>query len=393
MKDKLFSPYKIANFTLKNRFVFNPITLNLSEKGFVCQADLDFATARAHSAPLTISGGVCVTKLGSLFKYSHSIETDVYIEGLKKLAISMKSKGSLAVLQLIHAGSHSVATIEKLGYCFGPSSEKRNYPIKYDVFRLTQKQINKISDLYAAATERAIKAGFDGIEISSAQKLLPQEFFSTFTNKRKDKYGVQNLENRSRFLIEILEKVQKTIQKTGKNDFLLGYRATPEERRGNDLGYTIENFLDFLDLIEEKRIKISYLAIAGWGKDVFRDRVRSKSINFNRLVSEVVYEKIQGKIPLIISGSINSFEKSIEAIRFADFLGISSVFVVEPDFVKKIEKNQPINLTLSPSEFEKLKIGKNAFKEISHYFDYGKSLPENLRKNILKNSKNNKNIN
>lgn len=392
MKDKLFSPYKIANFTLKNRFVFNPITLNLSEKGFVCQADLDFATARAHSAPLTISGGVCVTKLGSLFKYSHSIETDVYIEGLKKLAISMKSKGSLAVLQLIHAGSHSVAAIEKFGFCYGPSSEKRNYPIKYDVFRLSQKEIRKITNEYAAATLRAIQAGFDGIEISSAQKLLPQEFFSTFTNKRKDKYGVKNLENRSRFLVEILEKAQKTIEKSGKTNFLLGYRATPEERRGDNLGYTIENFLDFLDLIDKKGIKISYLAIAGWGKDVFRDRVRSRDKNFDRLVSEVVYEKIRGRIPLIISGSINSLEKSIEAIQFADFVGISSVFVVEPDFVEKIKKNLPINLNPSSSEFEKLKINKNAFKEISHYFDYGKSLPDNSRKNILKNSENYKEI-
>ncbi|ASU14492.1 NADPH dehydrogenase [Mesomycoplasma hyopneumoniae] len=56
MKNKLFKPYQIGNFTLKNRFVFSPINLNLSEMGQVCQADLDFFSARAHSAPMTITG-------------------------------------------------------------------------------------------------------------------------------------------------------------------------------------------------------------------------------------------------------------------------------------------------------------------------------------------------
>ncbi|WP_341492913.1 NADH-dependent flavin oxidoreductase [Mesomycoplasma ovipneumoniae] len=387
MKNKLFKPYQIGNFTLKNRFVFSPINLNLSENGQVCQADLDFFSARAHSAPMTITGGVYVCKSGSLFKYGHSIENDSDIEGLAKLAKAIKSKGSIAILQLIHAGSHSVSKIEKDGFCYGPSAEKRNYPVKYKVFRLTQKQIQKIVNQYADACLRAIKAGFDGVEISSAQKLLPQEFFSHYTNKRNDKYGCQNIENRSRFLVEILEKVQKTILKSKNPNFLLGYRATPEERRGDNLGYTVENFLDFLDLIEKRGIKISYLAIAGWGFDVFRDKVRSKSNNFNRLISDVVYEKLQGKIPVIASGSINSLEKSVEAIQFSDFVGISSAFVPDPDFVEKIEKNQPIKLSLEPDEFEKLKISKNVFKEIGHYFEYGKSLPENARKTILNNSK------
>ncbi|MDW2929493.1 NADH-dependent flavin oxidoreductase, partial [Mesomycoplasma ovipneumoniae] len=109
MKNKLFKPYQIGNFTLKNRFVFSPINLNLSEKGQVCQADLDFFSARAHSSPMTITGGVYVCKSGSLFKYGHSIENDSDIEGLAKLAKAIKSKGSIAILQLIHAGSHSVS--------------------------------------------------------------------------------------------------------------------------------------------------------------------------------------------------------------------------------------------------------------------------------------------
>ncbi|MGC4375279.1 NADH-dependent flavin oxidoreductase, partial [Streptococcus suis] len=72
-------------------------------------------------------------------------------------------------------------------------------------------------------TRRAIEAGFAGVEISSAQRLLIQTFFSTFSNQRQDCYGCQNLENRSRFGLEVLQKVQEVIDQLAPADFILGF--------------------------------------------------------------------------------------------------------------------------------------------------------------------------
>src|SRR5699024_11759084 len=103
----------------------------------------------------------------------------------------------------------------------------------------------------ADATSRAIKAGFAGVEISAAQRLLIQTFFSTFSNLRTDAYGRQNLENKSRFELEILKAVQNVIDQEAPPQVILGYGATPEEIRGSDVGYTVEEVNRHLDCVLE----------------------------------------------------------------------------------------------------------------------------------------------
>lgn len=66
-------------------------------------------------------------------------------------------------------------------------------PQPHEVKPLTGQQIEELIAAYAQATRRAIQAGFDGVEVSSAQRLLIQTFFSTFSNKRTDSYGCQTL--------------------------------------------------------------------------------------------------------------------------------------------------------------------------------------------------------
>ena len=83
------------------------------------------------------------------------------------------------------------------------------------------------------------------MEISSAQRLLIQTFFSTFSNERTDEYGSQSLENCSLIGIEVLKVVQETIQQYAGEQFILGFRATPEETRRNQIGYSIDELLEF----------------------------------------------------------------------------------------------------------------------------------------------------
>lgn len=86
-------------------------------------------------------------------------------------------------------------------------------PIKHDVLEMSVEKIHNVIQQYADATSRAIQAGFDGVEISVAQRLLIQTFFSTFSNQRHDQYGVDSLENRARFGLEVMQAVQKSSMK------------------------------------------------------------------------------------------------------------------------------------------------------------------------------------
>ena len=301
------------------------------------------------------------------------------------MAKAMQSGGAKAILQLTHAGrfaNHYVTTNKR---AVGPSYMKLNSPVEHIVQPLTIEDIQKIKGDYKRATSRAIAAGFDGIEISSAQRLLLQTFFSTFSNERHDEYGVDTLENRSRFILEVFEEVYEVIKKEAPKDFIFGYRATPEETRGEEVGYTVEEFNQLTDWLL-KKVPLSYIAIASWGQNIYLNRVRAKGPHHDRLINEVVYEHLNGRLPLIASGGINTIEKCEEAILHADMIGLSSPFVAEPDFVEKLKTNhtEDINLDVGIDDIERLAIPKAAFKDIVLMMDYGRSLPQHTRDEFRK---------
>ncbi len=381
-KEKLFTPLKLPNgVCLENRFVLSPMITNSStENGLVTKDDIDYAYRRAESAPFQITGAAYVDPYGQLFEFGFSSAKDDDISGLKKLAVAMKSKGAKAILQLTHAGRFASHTLTKYGFVYGPSEMKLNSPKPHKVKSLTVDELADLVKAYAVSTRRAIKAGFDGVEISSAQRLLIQAFFSTFSNKRKDEYGCETLENRSRFGLEVLKAVQDVISNEAPKDFILGFRATPEETRGIEIGYSVEEFIDFMEMAL-KVASIDYLAIASWGHDVFRNRVRAKGYFHNKLVNEVVWNHFKGRLPIMATGGINTPEKVREAIACSDFVGSSTPLVVDPEFLQKIRdgKEDEINFKIKLSDLKALAIPEASFKDIVPLMDYGESLPKESR--------------
>ncbi|MCP8630912.1 hypothetical protein NMF39_20435 [Acinetobacter baumannii] len=218
------------------------------------------------------------------------------------------------------------------------------------------------------------------MEISIAQRLLIQTFFSTFSNKRTDHYGADSLKNRARLCLEVMRAVQEVIDKEAPDNFILGFRATPEETRGSDLGYTIDEFNQLIDWVMDVS-NIQYLAIASWGRHIYQNTSRTPGEHFGRPVNQIVYEHLAGRIPLIASGGINSPESALDALQHADMVGMSSPFVTEPDFVHKLAEQRPhdINLEFSMADLEDLAIPHAAFKDIVKMMDYGEGLKKHTR--------------
>lgn len=382
----LFKTVVLPNgIELDNRFVLSPMITNSSTiEGYVTEEDLAYAERRARSAPLQITGAAYIETYGQLFEYGFSINDDRSIEGLKQLAQTMKKDGAKAIIQLTHAGRFSKISLRDFGAVYGPSKMNLKSPIEHTVLPMSKRKIDLVITQYADATRRAIKAGFDGVEISSAQRLLIQTFWSTFSNERDDEYGTQNLENRSRFGIEVMKAVQKVIDEEAPADFILGFRGTPEETRGNEIGYSAEDFLYFMDRIIEIA-DIQYLATASWGKSIYKQTIRQGEFK-GEFMNQIVYDHIAGRIPVMATGGINSPEKALEALEFADTVGMSTPFVTEPDFVNKLKEGHEdeINLGFSPEELADLAIPERAFKDIVELMDIGGSLSEEARNEFRK---------
>lgn len=382
----LFQPITLPNgIQLANRFVLSPMITNSSTvEGYVTKEDLDYAKRRASSAPLQISGAAYIEEYAQLFEYGFSIDDDRSIEGLKKLAQAMKKEGAKAVIQLTHAGRFAKIALKDFGVVYGPSEMQLKSPVEHTVLPMSKRKIQHVITQYADATRRAIQAGFDGIEISSAQRLLIQTFFSTFSNQRDDEYGNQNVENRSRFGIEVMAAVQKVIDEEAPADFILGFRGTPEETRGKEIGYSVEDFLYFVDRIMEVS-NVHYLATASWGKNIYKQTIRQGKYK-DEFMNQVVYNHIAGRVPLMATGGINSPEKALEALQYSDMVGASTPFVTEPDFVAKLRdgRENEIDLGFTPDELADLAIPERAFKDIVELMDMGGSLSEEARQEFRK---------
>ncbi|WP_405099520.1 NADH-dependent flavin oxidoreductase [Oceanobacillus sp. FSL H7-0719] len=380
----LFEKLTLPNgVTLDNRFVLSPMITNSSTaEGYVTEEDLAYAERRAGSAPLQITGAAYIEEYGQLFEYGFSIDDDRSIEGLKQLAQAMKKDGAKAIIQLTHAGRFAKISLKDFGVVYGPSEMKLKSPVEHTVLAMSKRKIEHVIIQYADATRRAIKAGFDGVEISSAQRLLIQTFLSTFSNQRDDEYGTQTIENRSRFGIEVLQAVQKVIDEEAPADFILGFRGTPEETRGNEIGYSAEDFLYFMERAMEVA-KIQYLATASWGKNIYKQTIRQGKFK-GKSMNQVVYDHIAGRIPVMATGGINSPEKALEALDFADMVGASTPFVTEPDFVLKLKEGREteINLGFTQEELADLAIPERAFKDIVELMDIGGSLSDDARKEL-----------
>jgi len=387
----LLQPVTLPNgLVLENRFALSPIVTNSStQEGFITQEDLDYASRRAKSAPIQVTGAAYIEPYGQLFEYGFSVDDDRAIPGLRKMATAMQADGAKAILQLTHAGRFANQAILDYYTVYGPSPQHLHTPIDHQVLEMSPRKIKQVVRQYEDATRRAIKAGFAGVEISAAQRLLMQTFFSPYSNQRTDEYGPQSLENRARFGLEVFKEVQKVINEEAPSDFILGFRGTPEETRGKEIGYTVEEFNQWVDWILEVA-DLDYLAIASWGQNIFQHTVRAEGQYYGQPVNKIVHDHLNGRVVMMATGGINSPDKAMEAIQYADMVGMSSPFITEPDFVNKLVagKEDEIDLQLTNKDIDDLAIPKAAFKDIVRMMDFGKGLPQEARDKLREHEKN-----
>jgi NADPH2 dehydrogenase len=202
---KAFSPIAWGKLQLKNRIVMAPMCMySADEHGFVLPFHFAHYTARAYGGvAMVITEATSVEARGRISAQDLGIYDDRHVVRLKKLVDEVHIAGSLIAIQLAHAGRKCGV---KTHTSIAPSAVtfSQDYPVPAT---MTIADIQEVIHAFREGARRAQLAGFDGIEIHGAHGYLINQFLSPLSNLRQDQYG-GNLQNRVRFLIEILQAVR-----------------------------------------------------------------------------------------------------------------------------------------------------------------------------------------
>ena len=216
---KLFSPLTVRSVTFRNRIVTSPMCMYMAEDGFANDWHLIHYGSRAMGgAGAVMLEATAVRADGRIGVGDLGIWKDEHVDMLSKISSFIKNSGSIPAIQLAHAGrkgstwasgrdSRPLMPDEENGWeVIAPSAIAFSSTMQTPR-EMTLEVIEELQQAFADAALRALKAGFEMIEIHSAHGYLINEFLSPIPNKRTDHYG-GSIENRARFLFEIIDKVK-----------------------------------------------------------------------------------------------------------------------------------------------------------------------------------------
>ena len=211
----LFQPFRMHDLTLRNRIVLAPMTRSRAGVERLPNGLMAEYYRQRSGAGLILTEATTISEQANGWNQSPGIYTDEMAEGWKQTTDAVHKAGSRIFLQLWHCGRASHSDFHNGDPAVAPSAIKIDGDAihtpqgkkPYETPRaLETSEIPQIVEDYRKAAERARDAGFDGVEIHSANGYLIDTFLQSKTNHRDDQYG-GSMENRFRFLKEIVESV------------------------------------------------------------------------------------------------------------------------------------------------------------------------------------------
>jgi N-ethylmaleimide reductase len=337
----LFSSAKIGPYQLSHRVVMAPLTRMRSDPGDI-PSDLmvEYYSQRTSKGGLIISEATPVSIRGYGYAGAPGIYSDSQIAGWRRVTDAVHANGGRMFLQLWHVGRQShtdlqpngeapvaPSAIAAEGYAYTKQGE-----VPFSMPRaLALDEIPGIIEEFRSGAERALRAGFDGVEIHGANGYLPDQFLQDGTNKRTDEYGGP-IENRARLLLEITEAA---ISIWGADR--VGVRLSPNSTYGSmsdsdptaTFGYAARQLdrlgVAYLHLIEP-RIK-GIEEIAKGQAPIAARQLRQK---FRRI--------------LIAAGGFNGESAAaIVAAGDADLVAFGRHFIANPDLPERLRRKLPLN--------------------------------------------------
>lgn len=340
----LLAPGKIGNLELKNRVVMGPTeTLYATSDGEITDKIIDYYVERARGGCglITVHSAQGATKVDKIDPYPGSIRVDdnAYVPMMAELTEAIHRAGAKCTINISTGGG-----AQSLGFPYdkgsqGVYNETRVAPgtlqsrfVGAPVRPLTVEEIHTMVDCFGWSCWNAKRSGFDAVTIHAIGGYLISEFLTPWFNNRTDEYG-GSLENRYRLLHELIEDVQA---KCGK-DFPIIVRISVDEYLG-EAGRTTEETKILAQWMERDGVaaidcEAAVFETVEWMIPTIY-QPKATLAHLSQAIKEVV------SIPVFAQGRMFDPEvaEKVLADGQADFISESREWIVEPDFVKKIEK-------------------------------------------------------
>lgn len=353
----LLQPGRIGRMTLRNRIVMAPMGSNYADTEGHCGERIQaYYEARAKGGAGLLIMGVCSVAYphGTGEPFQVGVSRDDFIPGLAGVAERVHRHGAKIAMQLHHGGKTAVqdlvqgreiwvpsipkpgphgymaaVTREEMANFVGVTANKPRFRV------MDGDDIAQMVRWFVEAAERAVKAGFDGLEIHAAHSYVLAGFLSPYYNQREDAYGGP-LENRARLLLEVLSAVK---QRVGR-EVPVWVRLDAEELRTPG-GIGLEDAIATARLCEAAgadAISVSSYATLTSGTAFTEAPIPQQPSAF---LSNAAAVKRAVGVPVITSGRLE-LEAAAQAIANGaiDFVAMARKMLADPDIPLKLANNR-----------------------------------------------------
>lgn len=326
----IFEPTSIGGMTVANRFVRSATFEGMANEDGSCKdqvIDLTAELARGEVA-LIIGSHAYVEPAGRARASQLGIHRDDLVPGLARMTDVAHQNGSKILAQIAHAGC---TANDPAGEPVGPSAIR--LPDGRTCRELSKQDVQQVVEAFRRGAERAMEAGFDGVQVHSAHGYLLSQFLSPYFNKRTDEYGGK-LVNRARIHVEVLNAIRGALGddvpvliKMNSDDFIDG-------------GFTRKEMVEVAGMLENEGI--SAVEISGG------TALSPKELGFSRPgmqppEEEVYYldaarmYKDSVSAPLVLVGGIRTYSVASSLVEegVADFIALSRPLIREPHLVRR----------------------------------------------------------
>lgn len=375
---KLFTPMKIGNVEIKNRVVMAPMCMGFGQyNGCATETMMNYYEERAKGGVGLIFTEITrVNDITGASSYGQlGMSHDYQIPALREMAERIHKHDCKIMVELHHPGRQNLGLMigtvplcvagEKLmgnlytkiltGAVIPPGKKLQDKNIVPKVIApskcekskmsnsvnraLSNKGVKKIISQFIEAAVRVKKAGCDGVELHASHGYLIQQFLSPNTNKRTDEYG-GSLENRMRFLTEIIDGIRKSCG----SDFPIVVRLTVDEmydRIGQkNKGYGLDEGLKMAKILNDKGIDA--IDVSSGAYDTFNYWLEPTTFDcgWRKYLAEEVKKVVD--IPVIAANLIRSPKQAELQLEngIQDFVSLGRPLIADPQWVNKVKSGK-----------------------------------------------------
>ena len=349
----VLNPLTLPNgAVLKNRLLMAPMTTCTGfYDGTVTSELVEYYRDRAGSIGTIIVECCFIDRMGPAFPGAIAIDSDNKIPGLKKIADAIKSKGSKAVLQIYHGGRMVEPELIGGRTPVAPSALAAPREGATTPKELSGEEVEVMITKFGDAVNRAIKAGFDGVEIHGANTYLIQQFYSPNSNQRTDKWGGDR-EKRTTFPMEVLEITHKMVDRFADDHFIIGYRFSPEELEVP--GIRFDDTMYLLEKLAARGLDYVHFSVGQLLRPSIVDTTDPTPLitKFRAMRSETL-----AKVPVIGVGGVVNKADAEKALEYGfDLVAVGKACIAYPDWADRIINNDHLELFIDSNKREELNI-------------------------------------